>query len=210
MMAFDVAHRTRLAADLLTALGAAIPGSDVDVRGSLAEGRADLFSDIDLLWEVPDARFAQAIAMLPVILTQVAPVASLRCDPDFQRSRTRRLVFIRFAGVPLFWRVDLDVFARSAGRDADHDRGNPAARGTAWSAPESSLANAVAAVKACARGDVDKIEGLLSRAEQRIGLPASELSLRPRIERLADAAVAIEPTLAPFAAEVRRLAARIT
>ena len=77
---------------------------------------------------------AAAIADLPVILTRIRPVASLRFDPDFQHSAKRRLVFVRFAGVALFWRVDLDVFARSVGRDPDYDRDNPFARGTSWSA----------------------------------------------------------------------------
>ena len=96
-------ERARLVADLLTELAEAVPGSAALLRGSLAEGRADLSSDIDLLWEIPDTDFGAAIAALPVTLACVRPVAWLRFDPDFQKSAwSRRLAFIRFANVPLF------------------------------------------------------------------------------------------------------------
>ncbi|MGH2613970.1 MAG: hypothetical protein ACRDJC_01925, partial [Thermomicrobiales bacterium] len=104
----DVNRRAKLADALLVHLHRAIPSSTARLRGSLAEDRADIFSDIDLLWDIPDAAFSAALAALPVTLARVRPVASLRFDPDFQRSDKRRLVFVRFAGVPLFWRVDLD------------------------------------------------------------------------------------------------------
>jgi hypothetical protein len=112
-MVLETDERARLVADLLTRLAVTIPGSVALLRGSLAEGRADPYSDIDLLWDVPDADFSAAIASLPVTLSHIRPVASLRFDPDFQHSTRRRLAFIRYAGVPLFWRVDLDIFARS-------------------------------------------------------------------------------------------------
>jgi hypothetical protein len=41
-------ERMRLVADLLTELAAAIPGSAALLRGSLAEARADPYSDIAL------------------------------------------------------------------------------------------------------------------------------------------------------------------
>jgi hypothetical protein len=87
-----------------------------------------------------------------VTVACVRPVASLRFDPDFQQSADRRLAFIRFAGVPLFWGVDLDVLVRSVGRDPDYDRDNPPARGVVWSFGESNLTNAIADIKAEHRG----------------------------------------------------------
>jgi hypothetical protein len=48
--------------------------------------------------------------LLPSNLAQIRPVTSLRFDPDFQPSARRRLVFIHFAGLPLFLRGDLDLF----------------------------------------------------------------------------------------------------
>jgi hypothetical protein len=203
----DVAQRAQLATDLLLRLPEAIPGSWARLRGSLAENRADLYSDIDLLWDVPDADFSTTLAALPVLLAQVGPVGSLRFDPEFQRSAKRRLVFVRFAGVPLFWRVDLDIVARSVIGDPDYDRGNPYARGQNWSAPESSLANAVAAIKAHLRGRDDEAARLLERAEQRIDLGEVACALPHRILRLVDAVTAQEPSLAPLAAELRKLVA---
>jgi predicted nucleotidyltransferase len=203
-------ERARLVADLLTELVAAVPGSAALLRGSLAEGRADPYSDIDLLWEIPDADFSAAIAELPVTLERVGSVASLRFDPDFQRSTKRRLAFIRFAGVPLFWRVDLNVFARSVGRDPDYDRDNPSARGAAWSLAESSLANAIAAIKALRRGRDTEAAELLARAEARVGVASPDIDLHSRISLLVDAVAAKDPTTAALAADIHRLVTEMT
>jgi predicted nucleotidyltransferase len=203
-------ERAQLAVDLLKELAAAVPGSTALLRGSLAEGRADPYSDIDLLWDVPDAAFDAALDELPVTLEHVRPVASLRFDLDFQRSTKRRLVFVRFAGVPLFWRVDLDVFARSAGRDPDYDRDNPSARGTIWSFTESSLANAIAAIKAQRRGRHTEAAALLARAEARVGITSPAVDPQSRIRRLVDAIATRDPAMASLAAEIRRLIAETT
>ena len=61
----DTDERARLVADLLTEMAAAVPNSMALLRGSLAEDRADVYSDIDLLWDVPDAAFHAVIAELP-------------------------------------------------------------------------------------------------------------------------------------------------
>jgi len=199
--------RARLVGDLLTELAAAVPGSAALLRGSLAEGRADRYSDIDLLWEVPDADFSAAIAALPVSLARVRPVASLRFDPDFQRPAKRRLAFIRFACVPLFWRVDLDVLARSVGRDQNYDRDNPCARGAVWSFTESSLANVIAAIKAQRRGRDTEAVALLELAEARVGLTSPDVDLLSRIGLLVDAVAAKDLTMASLTADIRRLLA---
>jgi hypothetical protein len=202
-------ERVRLVADLATGLTAAVPGSAALLRGSLAEGGADLYSDIDLLWDVPDNAFSAALAALPAILEGVRPVASLRFDPDFQHSAKRRLAFIRFAGVPLFWRVDLDVFACSVGRDPDYDRDNPAAGGTSWSLSESSLANAIAAIKAQRRGRAHEAAALIARAEARVGAASPEVDLQSRIGLLVDAVAAKDPTTSSLVADIRRLLAEL-
>ena len=208
-MDLDTAQRTRLAADLLLHLAAAIPDSEAIVRGSLADGHADAYSDIDLLWDVPDTEFTSAISELPAILARVGPVASLRFDPDFQHSANRRLVFVRFADVPLFWRVDLDVFARSVGRDPDFDRDNPAARGGEWLATESALMNAVAAIKACRRGCEALAADVLRRAERRVGLHVKESNVPARIMSLVDTMARQDAAAAPLAAEIRQLMATL-
>jgi predicted nucleotidyltransferase len=202
-------ERDRLVAGLVTELSAAVPDSVALPRGSLADGRADPYSDIDLLWDVPDAAFNAAVFDLPATLERVWPVASLRYDPDFQQSAKRRVAFIRFAGVPLFWRVDLDVFARSVGRDLDYDRDNPSARGTCWSFTESSLANAIAAIKALHRGQDTEAAELLARAEARVGVASLTVDLQSRVELLVDAVVAKDPPMASLAADIRYLLAEL-
>ena len=69
-------ERARRVADPLRNLTSSFPGSAALLRGSLAESRADLYSDIDLLWDVPDNAFSAALAALPVIVKAVRPVAS--------------------------------------------------------------------------------------------------------------------------------------
>jgi hypothetical protein len=142
---------------------------------------------------------------LPVTLSPVRQVASLRFDPDFQRSARRRLAFIRFAGMPLFWRVDLDIFARSVGRDPDYDRDNPSARGTCWSFTESSLANAIAAIKALHRGRDTEAAELLVRAEAPGGITLPAVDLESRIGHLVNAVALKDPTTASLAAQIRHL-----
>ena len=122
-----------LAAELARVLTAAVPGADVSLRGSLAAGTADEYSDIDLAWVVPDGDVGRCVALLPELPASVADLASARSDPDYQRSALRRLVFVRFRGLPLFWRLDLEVWAVSHAFDEHADVGNPRARGDEWS-----------------------------------------------------------------------------
>src|SRR5689334_15922144 len=98
----DVTERSQLAADILTALERTVLGSQAVLRGSLASGSADAYSDIDVLWDVPDAALLSAIEALPRILAAVRPLAALRSDPDYARSLKHRLLFARFEDVPLF------------------------------------------------------------------------------------------------------------
>ncbi|KOV60068.1 hypothetical protein ADK64_32310 [Streptomyces sp. MMG1121] len=183
--------------------------SRTELVGSLADGNADEFSDIDLLWIVPDAEFAACLSGAVAALERVRSVTSVRSDPDFHRSLRRRLLFVRFARVPLFWRLDLDIRCASVAGDPDHDTGNPAARARAgeWSRPASALANAVGAVKAVARGRQEQARGLLDRGFARIGVPdRASGDWGADVARLAWAAVAQDPSLAEPAAEVGALA----
>ena len=52
-MRLDPGERDALVASIRVRLTEAVSGSVTSLRGSLAEGRADAYSDIDLLWEVP-------------------------------------------------------------------------------------------------------------------------------------------------------------
>jgi predicted nucleotidyltransferase len=120
---------------IVKAMQAVAPGSRVEFRGSLATKSADRYSDIDLRWIVSDNNFDEALERFPKILEQVGPLASLRSDREFQRSNKRRLIFVRFQDVPLFWRVDIEVFAESIADDPTYDVGNPEAWGEEWSRP---------------------------------------------------------------------------
>lgn len=204
--AFDVRERAALAKETVRALAEAIPGARADLRGSLADGRADAYSDVDLLWELPDDVFATGVDRLWTVLTAIRPVESLRSDPRLQRSRRHRLVFVRFAVLPLFWRFDLEVFARSAGRDAACDLANPDAHGAEWSVTESALANAVAALKAHLRRQEDVADALLERAFRRLGQPSPAGDLAGRIGTLARGATEIEPAVSELAGRVDALA----
>lgn len=202
----DPARRAALAREVLTALAAHCPGSHAELRGSLARGTADAYSDIDVAWTVPDDRFEPCVAAAGDVLGTVRGVGSLRTDPDLRHSRARRLLFVGFDGVPLFWRLDLEITARSAaGRPVPAPAGPPEP-GDDWSRPASALANAVAAVKAVLRGQPETARGLLERGFARIGAedPVTG-NWAEDITRLAGAAAAREAAHGPLADRVRRL-----
>jgi hypothetical protein len=204
--------RAALAAGLCAALEACCPGSRARLAGSLAAGTADVFSDVDLVWVVPDARFPACLTPAVAAVQRVQPVESVRSDPDFHRSGRRRLLFVRFAGVPLFWRLDLDVRAASVAEDALYDTGNPAARAREgeWSRPASALANAIGAVKAVARQRDDDARALLDRGFARIGEEDRATGAWcDDVSRLAGAAARREPALREPAERVAALAAEL-
>ena len=92
-------RRQELAGRLLAALQDWIPGSSARLRGSLATGAADDYSDIDICWEVPDAPLAEAADTAAAGLSQVRAVSSLRTDPDLAASAMRRLIFAHLSDV---------------------------------------------------------------------------------------------------------------
>jgi hypothetical protein len=202
----DPADRADLADKVLDALRHASPGSRVEFRGSLAQGTADQYSDIDLRWEVPDSDFARCVTGVRSILESVRLVKSIRSDPEFQNSRKRRLFFARFDDTPLFWRLDLEVFARSIGGDETYDVGNPDARGSDWSATESALANAVAAIKAHLRQNHQEAHSLLTRAYDRVGLSIPDLEMAGLVADLVDQVTRLDGRTAAFARKIKKLA----
>jgi hypothetical protein len=188
----EVSRRHAVACEVVAALSAAVPLSEAGIRGSLATGNADVYSDIDILWVVPDDCFTAAVNCVQRTLALIGPVASLRYDPDFQESACRRIIFARFSSLPLFWRVDLEVLARlsAAKTSCEVVRGEPA---PAWSRAESALSNAVAAIKACKRGQPDSAKALLERALQRLGSTDAVTNVRQGIVRVAELARNAEP-----------------
>jgi len=208
----DPARRAELARDLLRALAAHCPGSRADLRGSLARGTADAYSDIDLLWTVPDDRFDACVDAVRDVFDTVRPLESLRTDPESRRSRGRVLLFAAFRGLPLFWRVDLEIRSGAAdGAEAENGTSSaaagPAEHGDDWSRPASALANAVAATKAVLRGQPLTARGLLERGFRRIDAPDDVTGRWEHdIRRLAETAAVREPGLGPLADRVTRLA----
>jgi hypothetical protein len=207
--------RAEFASRVCAALETSCAGSRAGLRGSLARGRGDAYSDIDLEWVVPDAEFARCVtpARVREVLGGVRAVADLRVDPDHYRSDRRRLLFVRFAGVPLLWRLDLSVRAASVAGDAAYDDGNPAARAHEgeWSRPASALANAIGAVKAVARHRPDDARGLLDRGFTRICEADRATGAWPAdIARLARAAARRDPSLTALAEEIVTLADRVS
>ncbi len=103
-----------------------------------------------------------------------------------QNSEKRRLVYAQFSEVPLYWRVDIEIFAESIGRDSEYDRYNSDARGDDWSRPHSALMNGVAAIKALMRGDVDGARECLLRAFDRVDLLPPDETLWDQVAALAE------------------------
>jgi hypothetical protein len=155
-------RRDRIVAGVRSALEDAVVASSFVLRGSLAEGTADRYSDIDAIWRVPDGRRQSALDALPEVLHSVARVFSVRVDPD-SLAADSCLVFVTFTDVPMFWRLDLLI------ETVTGDLDTPLEVATEWSLPESALANAVAAVRAVVRGRDDDATGLLDRGYPRVG-----------------------------------------
>jgi hypothetical protein len=209
-MNLDIAARANLADRILSHLAEAAPESEALLRGSLAEARADRYSDIDVLWEIPDACFQSCVDNIPAILSRVQPIDSVRSDPDFQNSRKRRRLFIRFEAVPLFWQLNLEVFAKSIQKDQSYDVNNPDARGSEGPPlSESVLANVVATVKAHLRRDDAEALSLLLRAYQCVGLPVPEYELKWLILRLINSVRIIDPKTSFLARKVENLVVEV-
>ncbi|MDA3644706.1 hypothetical protein LZ318_24045 [Saccharopolyspora indica] len=187
-------------------LTSAVAGSTVSLIGSLGAGTDDAYSDVDLAWVVPDGSVAQCAERVGALLGDVAEVVSVRSVPEFQRSAVRRLIFVRFRGVSLFWRLDLAIWAESRAFDESADADDPQVRGTDWSLPESAAMNAIGACKEVLRGRGEVADGLLSRGFQRIGEPDPGGGWRIRIVGLARAAADREPGLAGLSGEIVALA----
>jgi predicted nucleotidyltransferase len=199
-------YRQELVEKIIFSLESEIPDSKASLRGSLAEGHADYFSDIDVRWVIPDVAFEKAAHNLFSILCKVKPVEKIRIDPELALSAKHRLYFVRFTELPLFWRLDLELLAESVKDTPNYGVGNPAVVDfTGWQWEESALANAVAAIKAHNRGQQAQAQQLLQRAYQRLGLEFETAGLKELILQLANA-VPQEKEIGMLAERVKSLA----
>ncbi len=202
----DPQVRNKLVNRILSCLEKAAMDSTACLRGSLAGEKADAYSDIDVLWEIPDAQFMVCVENMEEILSRVLPVESVRSDPSLQLSKKHRLIFVRFVDIPLFWRADIDVCAESIHRDLEFDLNNPAARGSAWSLPESALMNAVRAIKGHLRQDNAEAKLFAATAYDRVGLEVPPLDVRGQILELCEQVQALDPQTRGLAERVKQLA----
>ena len=197
--------RAQLVDRVLSCLGKAVPDSEALLRGSLAGNSADQYSDIDVLWEVPNSHFGSSIDDLKEVLSRVHPVESLRWDPDTQGPERRRLAFVRFKGVPLFWRLDFEIHAKSTNRDREFEPHISKSESSKWSLTESALMNAVAAAKAHLRDNDDEAKQLLLRGYRRVGLSMPRLEPRDLILGLANQVKVMDPKSVALAEKVKKL-----
>ncbi len=209
LMDLDTHLRTKLTNQILQDLRTAAPGSLAMLRGSLATNQADAYSDIDILWQVPDSEFNVCVDNLSEILARVGPLESLRSDPPLQRSTKHRLFFARYQDVPLFWRVDLEIFAESIHHDPNYDLDNPEARGEAYAVTESALMNGVLTCKALLRGKGDVAEIAIQRAYDRVSLDRPPVPIIDQVISVCDAVKVMDPRLGSLAERVKELAVEV-
>jgi len=178
-------------------LAAACSASEVCLIGSLAEPQdSDDFSDIDIRWTIPPDQAAAPLQSLHHTLERIGKVESMRVDPDPRPSA--RLVFVRFEGWPLWWRVDLEI--HSAGSEhvgvPDSDP---------WSPDESACMGVIVTLKALARNRPEVAEGLMVRALRRVDTADVAGDWPLRIGSLLDHIETRSPPTADLVSRTRQL-----
>jgi hypothetical protein len=195
------ASREAAVAMLLEALAAACAEGEVCLIGSLAkQERADAYSDIDFRWTIPFRQAPGLLQSLRETLQRVGTVESLRVDPDVRPDV--RLVFVRFEGWPLWWRVDLEIHSTGAGSLAV-----PGA--DPWSPHESACMGVVVTLKALARSRPEAAEELFVRARERVDAADIAGSWPGRIGSLLDRIATTGPPTEELVARTRQLAREV-
>lgn len=138
---------------------------------------------------MPGESFAAATREAADVVSRARPVVSVRLDPDTRGCGSRRLLFFWFRGLPLFWRLDLEIVSVPPGPDTSGE--------SEWSPP----------VKAVCRKQPAEARDLLDRGFARVGAPATTTGdWRRDIAGLAEAAALSEPATRFLADQVRELA----
>jgi predicted nucleotidyltransferase len=189
------------AARLVDVLTAACPAGSVFLIGSMARpGETDDLSDIDLRWDIPPGRAADQLGSLRRTLQRVGTLESLRVDPDAQPDSC--LVFVRFQGWPLWWRVDLEVHSAGSG-PIGVQAADP------WSPHESACMGVVVTLKALARNRPELAEDLFVRALRRVDATDVAGSWQLRIGSLLDHIVTTSPPTADLVSRTRQLSREV-
>lgn len=195
------ASRREAAALLVEVLAAACSAGEVCLIGSMAkEEGADVFSDIDLQWTLPPGKASAQLQSLRQTLQRVGEVESLRVDPDVRPDS--RLVFVRFQGWPLWWRVDLEIHSAGLG-SLDVPDSDP------WSPHESACMGVIVTLKALARNRSEAAEGLMLRALQRVDATDVAGDWQLRIGSLLDHIETRSPPTADLVSRARQLSREV-
>ncbi len=195
------ASRREAAATLVDVLAAACSASEVRLIGSMATPEdEDVFSDIDLRWVFPPEQASEQLSSLRLTLQRVGTVESLRVDPDPRPDSL--LVFVRFQGWPLWWRVDLEIHSAGLGSMAIPDS-DP------WSPQESACMGVIVTLKALARNRPEVAEGLMVRALQRVDAADVAGDWQQRIGALLDHLAATSPPTADLVSRTRQLSLEV-
>jgi hypothetical protein len=123
-------------------------------------------------------------------------VESLRVDPDMRPDW--QLVFVRFEGWPLWWRVDLEIHSPGSG-----SMGVPGA--DPWSPHESACMGVVVTLKALARNRPEAAEDLFARALDRAEATDVAGAWQVRIGSLLDQIATSSSPGADLVSRTRRL-----
>ena len=195
------ASREEAAALLLDVLSAACTAGEVCLIGSMATpGQADKFSDIDVRWTIPPPQASGQLQSLRSTLQLVGMVESLRVEPEPRPDS--RLVFVRFQGWPLWWRVDLEI--HSAGLGSLGVQGCDV-----WSPHESACMGVIVTLKAIARNRPEAAEGLWLRTLQRVDAADVAGDWELRIGSLLDSIATSCPRTAELVSRTRRLSREV-
>lgn len=150
-----MAHFAR---DVREELARHLAPAEVSFRGSFADGTHDEYSDVDVLAEVHAGLDGRFYSGLENLLTGLYGPALVRYDPGYQETTTAQGVRFSFYGLPVFWRVDLEVVSD---RPLDEKWPNPFPE---WRVGTSALMNVVWAVKYHRRGDERNADHYLASA----------------------------------------------
>ncbi len=195
------ASREEGAALLVEVLAAAASAGEVCLIGSLATPEeSDVFSDIDLRWTIPPAQAPGQLQALRRTLQRIGNVESLRVDPEVRPDS--HLVFVRFQGWPLWWRVDLEIHSPGLG-SMDVPDADP------WSPHESACMGVVVVLKALARNRPETAEDLMVRALQRVDAADVAGEWQRRIDSLLDQIATSSPPTADLVSRTRQLSRHV-
>ncbi len=141
---------------------------------------------------------------------QLSPVSSclyptVRSYYRLQNSDRHRLIHAQFKEVPLFWQVDIEVFAESIQRNEEYDLSNESAIGSDCSLTHTTLMQAVMAVKGLLRGQEEATRELLSRRFQKVGLEMPDLKTHELVLHLVQHMARIDPSVRDLAHRIELL-----